>query len=269
MVEAKSISIKDIFVGPRLREIEDDYATALAASISEVGLQTPISVRATPASKGGKFTLVAGGTRLRACTMLGLEEIDAIIVKADTKTALLLEISENLFRNELSVIDRAVFVQAYRQLWEEKHGKIDKGRNLVPKGQVGPSKIESFSEHVAERLGVSERSAKRIDHLARHLHPDLKSALRGTVVADNQQQLTKLAKLDPALQRRAAIGWRETGDIKKVFRLLDDAPKPEISAAEQSFARLVDLWSRASTDVQARFLAHVGATIETSRENAA
>ncbi|MGQ3076540.1 MULTISPECIES: hypothetical protein [Rhizobium/Agrobacterium group] len=61
MAELKSISISDIHIGERLREIDEDHAQAIALSIAEIGLQSPIQVRPTPAQKGGKFTLVAGG----------------------------------------------------------------------------------------------------------------------------------------------------------------------------------------------------------------
>jgi ParB family chromosome partitioning protein len=263
MAELKSISISDIHIGERLREIEEDHAQAIAASIKEVGLQSPITVRPTPAAKGGKFTLVAGAHRLRACEIAGLSEVDALVVKADGREAQLLEITENLFRNELSVIDRAVFVQKYRELWEDEHGAIKAGRpddNRVTVTQLGTI---SFSAHVADRLGVSEASAKRLDRIARQLHPELKSTFRGTPVADQTTVLLKLAKLPPHLQRRAAIGWRETQDVKQVFTLLSDKPAaPTISASEALFSKLVDLWSRADNEAKSRFLDHIGVSVD-------
>jgi ParB family chromosome partitioning protein len=257
MAEIKTIAISDINVGERLREIEEDHAKVIASSISEIGLQSPITVRPTPASKGGKYTLVMGAHRLRGAQIAGLAEIDAFIVKADGRQAQLLEISENLFRNELSVIDRAVFVQKYRELWEEENGEIKAGRPEENRANLAQFPTGSFSEHVAERLGVSERSAKRLDQLARHLHPELKSALRGTSIADNQSVLLKLAKMEPAQQRRAAIGWRQTSDIKQVFRLLQDKPTHEPDESERLLAKLIDIWERASPATRAAFLDHI------------
>lgn len=61
------------------------------------------------------------------------------------------------------------------------------------------------------------------------------------------------------MQRRAAVGWRETGDIRKVLALLSDRPDaPVRTADDQQFERLVDAWSRATADAQRRFLAHIG-----------
>lgn len=259
MAEIKTIAINDINVGERLREIEEDNAKVIAASIAEIGLQSAITVRPTPASKAGKYTLVIGGHRLRAAQLVGLTDIDAFIVKADSRQAQLLEISENLFRNELSVIDRAVFVQKYRELWEEENGEIARGGDQKSKGKVYPLIQGGFVSHVADRLGVSKESAKLLDRIARNLHQELKSALRGTSIADNQSTLLKLAKMEPAQQRRAAIGWRETRDIQQVFKLLQDKPVEHVDEDEKLFSKLVDLWERAPGKVMVRFLEHIGA----------
>jgi len=128
MAEFKSIPVAEIVVPERIRPVDEDHAKAIAASIASEGLLNPITVRHTPNAKGGKYTLVAGAHRLRAIEINGAEAIGAVLVKADKDSALLLEVAENLFRNELSVIDRAVFVQTYRELWETQHGKIKAGR---------------------------------------------------------------------------------------------------------------------------------------------
>ena len=63
------IAITDIAVPERLRAVEEEHAIAIAQSIVEHGLINPITVRATPAAKGGKYTLVAGAHRLRATVL--------------------------------------------------------------------------------------------------------------------------------------------------------------------------------------------------------
>ena len=255
MAELKTIALTDIHIGDRLREIDEDHAQVIAASIREIGLRSPIEVRATPAQKGGKFTLVTGGHRWRACQIAELTEIDAFVVKADGRQAQLLEIAENLFRNDLSVIDRAIFVQKYRELWEEEHGAIKAGR---PSGNSVT--VTEFTGHAADRLGISKSSTERLDRIARRLHPELRSALRHSPVADQTTTLLRLAKMEPAQQRRAAIGWRETGDIKAVFSLLSGgaAPASVRNADDVVFERLADVWSRAGADVRQRFLIHIG-----------
>ena len=112
---SKSIPLADILVPERLRTVDEDHALAIQASIVEHGLLNPVTVRQTPNGKHG-YTLVAGAHRYRAIELLDEKEIDAIVVKADADEAVLIEIEENLFRNDLSVMDRAVFVQTYRDV---------------------------------------------------------------------------------------------------------------------------------------------------------
>ncbi|MFD1792110.1 ParB/RepB/Spo0J family partition protein [Ochrobactrum teleogrylli] len=266
MAEFKRIAIVDIVVGDRLRQVEEDHAQAIALSIAEHGLLNPITVRFTPNAKGGKYTLIAGAHRLRAVVINGDEEIDVLVVEADKTEAALQEVTENLFRNELSVIDRAIFVQKYRELWEEKHGEIKGGR---PKqDQLDPIISGGFSAHVADRMGVSVPSIKRLNLIAQNIHPDLRAAIRGTDIADNQSELLKLAKLDPAMQRRTAIAFREEGDLKRALSLIGDTlPPSAVNKQEKIFSDMVDLWSRANTETKARFQQHIG--LATPEEDAA
>ena len=159
MAEFIRATLSSIFVGERLRPIDMDYAEAIAASMSEHGQISPIMIRKTPAKKGTPYTLVAGGYRTTAATLLGWTEIDAIVVKADAVEAQLLEISENLYRNELNPLDRAIFVMKYRELWEEKHGKITRGGDQRPNrndyGLVFSGGRE-LSERVKERFGFGQ-----------------------------------------------------------------------------------------------------------------
>jgi ParB family chromosome partitioning protein len=81
----------------------------LKASISREGILQPIVVR--PAKSG--YELIAGERRWRAAQDLGLEVIPAIIRQADDQKALELALIENIQREDLNPIDRAL---AYRQL---------------------------------------------------------------------------------------------------------------------------------------------------------
>ncbi|MHA7881752.1 ParB/RepB/Spo0J family partition protein [Nitratireductor rhodophyticola] len=266
MADYKLIPISEIIVPERLRAVEDDHALAIQASIVEHGLLNPITVRATPASKGGKYTLVAGAHRLRAIQLLDDAEIEAIIVSADKDEAVLIEVEENLFRNDLSALDRAIFVQTYRDTWERKHGKVQRGNPDLRKSANIAELIEDeakagFSTHVAERMGFSPRSVELLGQISRNLHPDVRHAVRGTPVADNQSALLKLAKLEPKLQRSAAVAFRETGDLKQALQLISSNPTPPKKAdpQEEIFARLVGTWERASAATKARFIEHIGA----------
>ncbi|WP_156850681.1 ParB/RepB/Spo0J family partition protein [Bartonella refiksaydamii] len=138
MAQFQKLALDVIVVPERIRPVDDEHAKALAQSMAREGLMNPITVRHTPNAKEGNYTLIAGAHRLRAAELLGYSDIDAVVVQADKDNAALLEVAENLFRNELSVIDRALFVQTYRELWEKKYGEIKVGGDRKSKGKHYP-----------------------------------------------------------------------------------------------------------------------------------
>ncbi len=273
MVQFKTIAIDQIVVPERLRAVEEEHALAIAQSIVEHGLINPITVRFTPNATGGSHTLVAGAHRLRAYAINDEPEIDALVIEADQYEAQLVEITENLFRNELSVLDRAVFVQSYRDVWEQRNGKIRRGGDRRSKDQVDPlmgsrvnliqligeeAAASSFAAHVADRMGISVPSLKRLDMIARKLRPEVRAAVRGTPVADNQSDLLKLSKMEPSRQRQFATAFTQEKDLKKALSEVSAAqPKAELTADDKrnvALARLEAAWEQADEETCIAFL---------------
>lgn len=269
MAISKSIPLTDILVPDRLRAVDEDQALAISKSIAEHGLMNPVTIRQTPNGERS-YTLVAGAHRLRAMELLQSDKVDAIVVKADAHEAVLLEISENLFRNDLSVMDRAIFVQTYRDVWEKTRGEINpKGgrpKNRGNMSQFSGSPVDSvaqqaangFSVACADRLGVSPKAIMRLNRIAQNLPREVRSAISGTTIADNQSQLLKLAKLSPEKRAKAHIAIRESkGDFKAAIDLLEPQakkPDPEV----QILSRLIDSWERAKPATRKKFLTHAG-----------
>ncbi len=78
-METVTIAIDEIYVPVKRRQdLNPETVEALAKSILEDGLQTPIGVR----RDGDRFVLVSGLHRLEACKALGEETIDANVVQA-------------------------------------------------------------------------------------------------------------------------------------------------------------------------------------------
>ena len=97
----------------------------LALSIREVGLLQPITVRETTSG----YELVAGERRLRACKMLGMKEISAIVIQNMRECeAALLAMIENLQREDLHFLEEA---EGYQSLMRQ-HGLTQEelGRRL-------------------------------------------------------------------------------------------------------------------------------------------
>lgn len=266
---SKLIKLADILVPERLRNVDEDHALAIQASIVQHGLLNPVTIRQTP--RGDRpYTLVAGAHRYRAIELLDEPDIEAVVVKADAEGAVLIEIEENLFRNDLSVLDRAVFVQTYRDVWEKTHGEINpKGgrpKNSVkltgfansPVGLIAQEVERGFSVACADRLGISVSAIERLNRIARSLPKEVRQAVSGTPIADNQSQLLKLAKMEPEKLGKAHIALRETkGDFKAAVDLLEPPakkPDPEM----QVLSRLIDAWERAKPATRKSFMDHAG-----------
>ncbi|MGW5848129.1 ParB/RepB/Spo0J family partition protein [Streptomyces sp. NPDC055254] len=96
------------------REVFDEDALAeLVTSIQEVGLLQPVVVRqAAP----GRYELIMGERRWRACREAGLESIPAIIRATDDEKLLLDALLENLHRAQLNPLEEAA---AYDQLLQD------------------------------------------------------------------------------------------------------------------------------------------------------
>lgn len=102
----------------------------LAASISALGLQQPLWIRASD-SGSTAYLLVAGERRFRAAQSVGMATVPCLLLTDsvdDPSRRLLLQLTENIQRRDLSMIEVA---QALQRLLEELHlAKQDVARLL-------------------------------------------------------------------------------------------------------------------------------------------
>lgn len=92
--------------------ITPDSLTELVDSIREQGILEPLVVADTPAG----YQLIAGERRLRAAKILGLEQVPVVIKQATPQSILEMSIVENVQREDLNPIERAL---AYKRLIDE------------------------------------------------------------------------------------------------------------------------------------------------------
>ena len=112
--EIKNIDISLISPNPYQprRVFERVHLEELAQSIKELGVLQPIIVRKV----GTGYELVAGERRLRACQMLDLKTIPAIIRNLSDKEIAEIAIIENLQREDLNYFEEA---EGYARLIKE------------------------------------------------------------------------------------------------------------------------------------------------------
>jgi ParB family chromosome partitioning protein len=90
-------------------EIEPEALQELANSIKAQGVVQPIVVR--PIAEPGKYEIIAGERRWRACQLAGLHEIPVVIRDVPDQTAMAMALIENIQREDLNPIDESMALQ--------------------------------------------------------------------------------------------------------------------------------------------------------------
>jgi len=137
------------------QEFNDAALDELAASIEQLGIIQPITVRALGE---GKFEIISGERRLRAARRAGLGRVPAFVRKANTEQMLEMALVENVQREELNPIEVAL---GYQRLMEE---------------------CGLTQEKVSERVSKSRATVANFLRLLR-LPPRIQAALRDKEVA--------------------------------------------------------------------------------------
>jgi ParB family chromosome partitioning protein len=111
----EAVEVRAISPNPRQpRQVFDEDAMAeLAASIAAVGLLQPVVVRA---AGPGRYELIMGERRWRACQLAGLESIPVIVRQTADDDLLRDALIENLHREQLNPLEEAA---AYQQLLDD------------------------------------------------------------------------------------------------------------------------------------------------------
>lgn len=111
----KEINIGDVIPNPRQprQVVNEEKLSELAESIKEHGIVQPIVVRPI---EDGKFELIAGERRWKACLLLNMEKIPAVIRNYGDLEAAAVALIENVQRENLSPLEEA---RAYRILMED------------------------------------------------------------------------------------------------------------------------------------------------------
>ena len=110
------------------KKFDQEKLKELAQSIENTGLIQPIIVRKV----NKNFELVAGERRLRACKLIGMEKISAVITDCDDKKSFESGLIENLQREDLTAIEEA---EGYNQLIKEFNYTQDQLASIVSKSR--------------------------------------------------------------------------------------------------------------------------------------
>ena len=124
----ETVRICDVIVPEDHRKVDHEIVSQIAGSIRANGLWHPIVVRRRKRERVfGKvakpvIVLVAGAHRLKAAELAGLNEIPCVFLEGDTRGARLVAIEENLFRKDLTALERAEQLALWVKITEEAGG---------------------------------------------------------------------------------------------------------------------------------------------------
>ena len=197
------------------QDFDDDSVNELADSIKQHGLIQPIVV--SPLSNG-RYSIVAGERRWRACRIAELTEVPVIVKDATKQELMEIALIENLQREDLNPVEEAF---GYRSL------------------------IEAFGltqEEVALRMGKSRTAVTNALRLL-NLNEDELSALRiGTITAGHARTLITV---DDDELRQKMLLMAQSGasvrELEKMAKLSKKAAKPQKKSEKNKLYSEVEL----------------------------
>lgn len=167
--DAKLAKIRDIplteidnFPDHPFKVRDDEDMLQLVESVKERGVITPATVRQ---KEDGRYELVSGHRRKRACELAGFETLRCEVVDLDRDAATILMVESNYQRSQILPSEKAFAYKMRLEAMKRQAGRPSKD-NLVPVG-LNFSRVE-----LSEQSGESQTQIQRYIRLT-NLVPEL------------------------------------------------------------------------------------------------
>lgn len=227
----KQVPVASVTVGERMRQLDEGKVLELMQSYQQVGIINPISL-------DEDLVLIAGAHRLEAAKNLGWETIEAKVFNEQDLQRELIEIDENLIRNELCYIAGAEHIQERERILTSLGKRKTAGTN-----QHSDDDDSLSTDDLAGRSGWSNKMYRMRRQVA-DLSPEVRNALRGTEYARrNLNDLLNLTRQKPSVQ--ALVGRYATEDPRQSLRFHIDTANIEVTTdrdKSQLVAELKEKW---------------------------
>jgi N6-adenosine-specific RNA methylase IME4/ParB-like chromosome segregation protein Spo0J len=193
------IGLNEIEIPDGRRAVDPAAVRKIAASIAEIGLRYPVTVRLCHQ----RYVLVAGLHRIEAFRSLGKGHIPAVISTFEGLEAELWEIDENLCRKNLSPAEEAKSIARRKEIYEALHPQTRNGGNRRSSPQNEGLKRVAFATASANTTGKSRATIERAAKRGKDIDPHVLEKIVGTSL-DEGTELDALAKLPDDTQRELA-----------------------------------------------------------------
>lgn len=147
-IEEIPVKIIDQFPKHPYKVKDDEDMLALMESIKENGVLTPATVRK---KKDGRYEMLSGHRRLRACRKLGMETLRCEVVDLDRNEATIFMVDSNLQRTTILPSEKAFAYKMRYEAMKRKAGRPSK-ENYAPVEQnlKGLTSRELLAKEVGE-----------------------------------------------------------------------------------------------------------------------
>jgi len=193
--DAKLSKIRDIpleliddFPDHPFKVRDDEDMIQLVESVKERGVITPATVRQ---KEDGRYELISGHRRKRACELAGVEALRCEVVDLDRDAATVLMVESNYQRSQILPSEKAFAYKMRLEAMKRQAGRPSKD-NLVPVG-LNFSRVE-----LSEQSGESQTQIQRYIRLT-NLVPELLDLVDEGKI--KMRPAVELSYLDEDIQR--------------------------------------------------------------------
>ncbi len=233
------------------REFDDDRLRALAESIRQYGVLQPLVVTRNDVEKesglGSEYELISGERRLRACKLIGLATVPAVIRHGENNlTKLELAIIENLQREDLNAVDRAKALDKLIKEFGLSHAqvaaKIGKSREYVS-NSVRLLSLPDYMQQAIVNREMSEGHARSL--LALNSKPEERETLFKEIVLKKMSVRASEQVARSIAQDKVRKYHRKSPEMAEVEKSLTETlgTRVIIEANEQGGRLIIDFFS--------------------------
>lgn len=245
----RTVKLSSIEIEDERRTISESRVLALMSSISKEGLIHPITV-CVRGRMGALYRLCSGAHRFEALRRLKYKKIEVVVL--DRKQAKRWVNSENLQRNDLSVLDRSESIVRYARTSLGYISLTKGGAQPHDKGYARLAKELGYDRKIIAEAFVHDRLPAEVKLLIREKGAANKRSLLKAVAScasvEQQQALLNGPPTEPRVSRKRAPSDLDVLAQERLKRLL----------ALWSKSKIAQIFGRQSAEVQKAFLARIG-----------
>ena len=216
------IELIDDFPDHPFKVRDDDDMKDLVESIKERGLITPITLRP---KEDGRYEIVSGHRRKKACEIAGLSVIKADVREMTRDEAIILMVDSNLQRTTILPSEKAF---SYKMRLEalKRQGK----RTDLTSEPLAPKLGERSNQQLAEQVGESKDQIRRYIRLTELVPEMLDLVDDGKIALRPAVELSYLTHDEQKLVNEKITEFDCTPSHDQTIRMRKSSEKGELSA---------------------------------------